>query len=150
MLLHPSNKQFHTSSWHLCFSPCALPSILFFLSAHSVAPKHKWQCGGCSTVPWRSASGVANPLRRSTSGAATSQPMRLLTLLQPQVVTRIAPSPTSVCRQNSSTSAPCRPLRSVDALKKTTPRTNGCIRGYPLHVRNRYGQSFLSAEDMEY
>jgi hypothetical protein len=33
---------------------------------------------------------VANPLWRSMSGAATTQPMQLLTLLQPQVVTRIA------------------------------------------------------------
>jgi hypothetical protein len=67
--------------------------LSFSFSAHSGAPKHAWHRGGCGAVPRRSTTGTANPLRRSTSGAATSLSMQLLTLLQPPVIARAVDHP---------------------------------------------------------
>jgi hypothetical protein len=62
--------------------------LSFSFSAHSRVPEHAWCHGGCGTVLRRSVTGTANPLRRSTSGAATSLSTQLPALLQPPVIAR--------------------------------------------------------------
>jgi hypothetical protein len=105
------------------------PSIYLspYLS-HNGVPEHEWCCGACGTVPWRSVS--------STSVVTTSHPMRLPTLPQPPIIVRVTPSPTSVGHWNASTSTAHHPSDPSILPKKLPPRTNGCVRGYPLPAGN--------------